>query len=216
MLLATAPVYFVTNYLLYQDAAIRAFTVVVVVFCLYILRGWWVPDRALGTIRFRLRRHAAMTEEQPEFLTLAGNAGIVFLPRKQQAASVEGTALWSRILTDIYDKIWLKPPAAVQIQRPVPARHPADPSSSERTTEHPKSQEVGAASASGVSLVITQAQKTRLRERGFADEEIRNMLPVDAHNILGLKSSVTKAAIVERSTSRQSRVSDGTKNRGAA
>jgi hypothetical protein len=39
---------------------------------------------------------------------------------------------------------------------------------------------------SGVSLLITQAQKVRLRELGIADEQIRNMKPNDAHLILGL------------------------------
>jgi hypothetical protein len=38
----------------------------------------------------------------------------------------------------------------------------------------------------GVSLFITQAQKSTLRERGIADEQIRNMKPSDAHRILGL------------------------------
>src|SRR5271155_1379024 len=37
----------------------------------------------------------------------------------------------------------------------------------------------------GIPLFITQAQKRALRERGFADEEIRNMTPIEAHKLLG-------------------------------
>ena len=40
----------------------------------------------------------------------------------------------------------------------------------------------------GVSLLITQAQKSKLRELGIADEEIRRMRPDEAHRILGLAS----------------------------
>jgi hypothetical protein len=38
----------------------------------------------------------------------------------------------------------------------------------------------------GVSLFITQAQKSKLRELGIADPQIRDMKPSDAHRILGL------------------------------
>jgi hypothetical protein len=38
----------------------------------------------------------------------------------------------------------------------------------------------------GVSLFITQAQKSMLRERGIGDQQIRDMRPSDAHRILGL------------------------------
>jgi len=41
---------------------------------------------------------------------------------------------------------------------------------------------------SGISLFITQAQKSKLRQLGIADEEIRNMKPHEAHRILGLAS----------------------------
>lgn len=37
-----------------------------------------------------------------------------------------------------------------------------------------------------VSLMITRRQKTDLRERGYTDEQIRNMKPEDAHRALGL------------------------------
>jgi HPt (histidine-containing phosphotransfer) domain-containing protein len=40
----------------------------------------------------------------------------------------------------------------------------------------------------GVSLLITQAQKSKLRELGLGDDEIRNMRPDDAHRILGVAS----------------------------
>lgn len=38
----------------------------------------------------------------------------------------------------------------------------------------------------GVSLMITQAQKAQLRERGYTDDQIREMKPEDAHRALGL------------------------------
>jgi hypothetical protein len=38
----------------------------------------------------------------------------------------------------------------------------------------------------GVSLMITQQQKDTLRERGYTDEQIRDMKPEDAHRALGL------------------------------
>lgn len=38
----------------------------------------------------------------------------------------------------------------------------------------------------GVSLMITRRQKADLRERGYTDEQIRNMTPNEAHRILGL------------------------------
>jgi hypothetical protein len=34
--------------------------------------------------------------------------------------------------------------------------------------------------------MITQAQKERLRELGYTDEQIREMTPAAAHNILGI------------------------------
>jgi len=33
---------------------------------------------------------------------------------------------------------------------------------------------------------VTQAQKVQLRERGYTDEQIREMKPEDAHRALGL------------------------------
>jgi hypothetical protein len=37
-----------------------------------------------------------------------------------------------------------------------------------------------------VSLMITQQQKADLRERGYSDEQIRDMKPEEAHKVLGL------------------------------
>ena len=38
----------------------------------------------------------------------------------------------------------------------------------------------------GFSLMITRRQKADLRERGYADEQIRDMTPNEAHRVLGL------------------------------
>ena len=40
-----------------------------------------------------------------------------------------------------------------------------------------------------VSLIITQAQRSLLRERGYSDEAIRSMTPAEAHRHLGMVSS---------------------------
>jgi hypothetical protein len=40
----------------------------------------------------------------------------------------------------------------------------------------------------GVSLLITQAQRSQLRELGFPEEQIRSMKPIEAHQILGIAS----------------------------
>jgi hypothetical protein len=38
----------------------------------------------------------------------------------------------------------------------------------------------------GVSLMITRQQKADLRERGYSDQQIRDMKPEEAHRVLGL------------------------------
>jgi hypothetical protein len=38
----------------------------------------------------------------------------------------------------------------------------------------------------GVSFIITKAQKAELRQRGYSEEQIREMKPEDAHRALGL------------------------------
>jgi hypothetical protein len=38
----------------------------------------------------------------------------------------------------------------------------------------------------GVSFIITQAQKDELRQHGYTDEQIREMKPEDAHRALGI------------------------------
>jgi hypothetical protein len=40
----------------------------------------------------------------------------------------------------------------------------------------------------GISFIITKAQKAELRQRGYTEEQIREMKPEDAHRALGLIS----------------------------
>src|SRR6516162_5892617 len=40
----------------------------------------------------------------------------------------------------------------------------------------------------GVSFIITRAQKAELRHRGYTEEQIREMKPAEAHRALGLIS----------------------------
>ena len=42
--------------------------------------------------------------------------------------------------------------------------------------------------ATGISFIITKAQKTELQQRGYTEEQIREMKPEDAHRALGLIS----------------------------
>ena len=58
-----------------------------------------------------------------------------------------------------------------------PAKEPNDP-----PTESARSEQA----SPSVSFMITQEQKTALRERGYTDQQIREMKPEDAHRALGL------------------------------
>ncbi len=40
---------------------------------------------------------------------------------------------------------------------------------------------------SGMSFLITQEQRAKLRERGYSDDDIAEMIPAVAHRILGVK-----------------------------
>jgi hypothetical protein len=40
----------------------------------------------------------------------------------------------------------------------------------------------------GISFIITKAQKAQLRQRGYSEEQIREIKPEDAHRALGLIS----------------------------
>jgi hypothetical protein len=64
-----------------------------------------------------------------------------------------------------------------EIQRPA--------SATDKDSGYPIEGEKVATQAS-VSLLITQEQKAALRQRGFSDEQIREMKPADAHRTLGL------------------------------
>lgn len=48
--------------------------------------------------------------------------------------------------------------------------------------------DLGAENTEGVSFLITQTQKSKLRELGIGDDQIRNMKPKEAHRILGIAS----------------------------
>ena len=49
-----------------------------------------------------------------------------------------------------------------------------------------RAEPTAAAPLAGFSLMITQRQKADLRERGYTDEQIRDMTPSEAHRVLGL------------------------------
>ena len=50
----------------------------------------------------------------------------------------------------------------------------------------PPQQPPSITSQAWVSLMITRQQKADLRERGYSDEQIRDMKPEEAHKVLGL------------------------------
>jgi hypothetical protein len=58
-----------------------------------------------------------------------------------------------------------------------PGKDPSSPPAPESAADHVRP---------GVSLMITQEQKTALRERGYDDEQIHEMKPEDAHRALGI------------------------------
>jgi hypothetical protein len=58
--MAAGPVYLVVNYLVYQGTAFAACAAAAFTLGLYILRGWWVPDRVLDFFRHRSQRRASI------------------------------------------------------------------------------------------------------------------------------------------------------------
>ena len=59
-----------------------------------------------------------------------------------------------------------------------------------RTSPQPKSRqalETGAAKEAEVSFFVTQAQRTQLRECGYSDDDIAQMMPAVARRLLGLQ-----------------------------
>ena len=186
ILLAAGPVYLATNYLFYDDTATAAGSATAFVFCLYLLRGWWVPDRGLDTIRLGLHHHAAVMQSM--FVNVAAGAYTMLLIGKQRAAFAARTALRFRVLRDIQGSIWLDTAQA----REGHSTGLRLIKSGDRINKDSHSEQAGVAGTS-ISLFITQAQRAKLRECGFPDEQIRNMLPAEAHKILGLDSKVRRA-----------------------
>jgi hypothetical protein len=71
----------------------------------------------------------------------------------------------------------------------------ADPSISTLSPKHSalldhsppeRGQPTSKTSQAWVSLMITRQQKADLRDRGYSDEQIRDMKPEEAHKVLGL------------------------------
>ena len=74
--------------------------------------------------------------------------------------------------------------------QPTPLPDPPDPPdigdhalrvSEASITPHPEAE-------TGMSFIITKAQKAELRRRGYTEEQIREMKPAEAHRALGLIS----------------------------
>ena len=61
--------------------------------------------------------------------------------------------------------------------------------SSSSQSESYEAKERGESKEMELSFFVTQAQKAELRERGYSDDDIAQMKPADAHNILGLHGS---------------------------
>jgi hypothetical protein len=64
---------------------------------------------------------------------------------------------------------------------------PSQPGAEVANIESPvaePAQEAPAAPSEGIPFMITRAMKAQLRKRGFADDQIAEMLPADAHRIL--------------------------------
>ncbi len=69
----------------------------------------------------------------------------------------------------------LCPPEPAQVPPTPPSLIPSEPA------------QVPPSAPGGISLIITQEQRERLRENGFTEEEIRTMTPSQAHAHLGVK-----------------------------
>jgi hypothetical protein len=82
----------------------------------------------------------------------------------------------------------LAKPAAGPVQDAVVRPTDEDASIAEdlTTSGEPLAESVRPAAKTGVSLMITRQQKADLRERGYTDEQIRDMKPEEAHRVLGL------------------------------
>jgi hypothetical protein len=81
--------------------------------------------------------------------------------------------------------------AAIQALKHLMTPSPAASSALEGKAEDdgandPPADDQRASSSASVSLMITQKQKAALRERGFTEEQIREMKPEEAHRTLGL------------------------------
>jgi hypothetical protein len=72
--------------------------------------------------------------------------------------------------------------ASAQLRMPRSPGDEADPSISPPESVQPTSKSAQA----WVSLMITKQQKADLRERGYSDDQIRDMKPEEAHRVLGL------------------------------
>ena len=75
-------------------------------------------------------------------------------------------------------------------REPTALADPPDPSDIEDHVERviEASMEPHKETETGISFIITKAQKAELRERGYTEEQIREMKPEDAHRALGLIS----------------------------
>lgn len=84
-----------------------------------------------------------------------------------------------RLSTEAYQSFLMRNRSRVSAGEPPPRAAPPP-----RAPEPPPEPPRGPEPAVGVSFIITQAQKEMLRQRGYTDDQIREMRPAEVHRIL--------------------------------
>lgn len=121
------------------------------------------PERRLPPL---VRRPPVMAGTKQDVFSLPEGEIVLQWPEPLSSESYEDFESWLKLVLR-------------KVKRSVqePGESP-DPPSAESARPRP--------AKAGVSFIITQQQKETLRERGYTDEQIRDMKPEDAHRALGL------------------------------
>jgi hypothetical protein len=118
---------------------------------------------------------ASATGESWPFSVSLTEAGLEVGARIKSEGDVESLIQILQTMKPLLTTIYGHPRVAVVV-----------PDASDRAQHVFEASMEGRTNDKGVSFFVTQAQKTDLRQRGYTDEQIRDMKPEDAHRALGL------------------------------
>jgi len=116
-----------------------------------------------------------MAEGSLPFSVALTGAGLEIGARIKSESDIESLIQVLQTMKPLLPTIYGQPKATV-----VP------PDANERAQRVFQASMEGRKNEEGVSFFVTQAQKVQLRERGYTDDQIRDMKPEDAHRALGL------------------------------